>query len=118
MPSVSGASRSLPPWSLSHVLLPQQLSRYSIHRICVGMLIAKVRRRAAAVLSDADCCSDRKVRVECPENASRLCAQRIDSALITSHKHSAAGHGGLAKGTSDSGKAERPFQLQLRHLLR
>src|SRR5437899_10013485 len=97
--------------------LPQKLSRHGVHGISVRVLVAEVRRPAAAVLSQADRCPALALRVKRPVDASSLRTERIDSSFRAPNKDAPARHRGLCLGAQDAGKTEGPLQLEFRHLL-
>src|SRR5258705_2788 len=98
--------------------LPQQLPALRIERISFTALIAEISGRAALILADGDRGAHAEAGVEHPALAAKSGIQCIDLAARTAHEDSAAPNRRLRIGLGIARKAESPFQLQTRNIVR
>src|SRR3974377_1622213 len=101
-------------------LLPQQLPGTGVDCIHHATVVTKESSVTPSCLAldetDTDCRSHQGLRFKPPINATCGCAERIYFPSLASNEYTPADYRRLCTGTRVTGKAESPFEFQMRNL--
>src|SRR3954469_7031106 len=99
--------------------LPNQRACHRIYGVGIGAHITKEDGKlvAAGDRSKTDSGSNNRLRFERPAGASAFCVQSVHLTIAAPDKHETADNGWLGQCAGYTKKSERPFQLQLGHLV-
>ena len=118
----AGTGRDSRHEMLIDATLPQQRSRAGIERIDVGAAITKIncvaRRCVIFDRRHGRGSTHRRSDFERPVDTAAGGIERIEETVVAADEHSARNDAGLGIGRDPGRKAERPFEPQVRHILR